>query len=434
MNISRALLASAVAVALSGCGGGSSDPATTTTPTGTNTPASTSPTPTSAPVSPSPSPATTTTTPTGTTTSPSAPAPTSPNGLTASQQAGLDRLNYQRSLAGVPAVTVLSSLMASSGSHANYVSSTDENGHYESTTTNPYFTGYDPVTRMKKAGYNQNLYAEVVARTTDSSVADQVDLLIMAIYHRFPMISGSLDSTGVGVANKPGVADLTMDMGAQKVNLATALTLYPADQQTGVAVAFNPNTESPNPAPGYTVVGYPISLQTGWQSTVVPKTFTVTAVGGNGTPITSKILQSSTDAETPAWATALVPLTPLTYDTTYQVNFTGTVDGLSVARTWQFRTKPYVAPTLTFTPNPVVAGQVTSGTLSNMDTQTDTSYYVCYSSSALVSSIQFVTYSRFDVQTRAGGCTASSCPLAISVTRDQACSNIIAQSTVTVTP
>jgi hypothetical protein len=45
------------------------------------------------------------------------------------------------------------------------------------------------------------------------------------------------------------------------------------------------------------------------------------------------------DAETPASVAAIVPLSPLSSGTTYDVQFVGTVDGADTSRSWSFTTQ-----------------------------------------------------------------------------------------------
>lgn len=52
-----------------------------------------------------------------------------------------------------------------------------------------------------------------------------------------------------------------------------------------------------------------------------------------------RLLTSTVDTHTPSSVAAIVPLDVLAEGTTYDVRFSGIVDGLSVDRSWSFTTR-----------------------------------------------------------------------------------------------
>ena len=84
-------------------------------------------------------------------------------------------------------------------------------------------------------------------------------------------------------------------------------------------------------------VGYPVSVHADIDATVTVSQFTIQPRGGAALP--TKLLSHANDAETPAAAAAIVPLTVLASGTVYDVLFTGTVSGKNVSRVWSFTTR-----------------------------------------------------------------------------------------------
>jgi hypothetical protein len=104
-----------------------------------------------------------------------------------------------------------------------------------------------------------------------------------------------------------------------------------------VARNFFSDTESPDPVASRNEVGYPISIHADITSTVGIQSFTVQPRGGAVLPV--QLLTRAADANTPRSAASIVPLDALAGATTYDVRFTGTVDGTAVDRSWSFTTR-----------------------------------------------------------------------------------------------
>ncbi len=93
----------------------------------------------------------------------------------------------------------------------------------------------------------------------------------------------------------------------------------------------------PDPVPSRNEVGYPISVHADITSAITVSSFTVNARGGPA--LQTVLLQNSSDVHTPVSAAAIVPVNVLAAGTTYDVQFSGTVDGVNVARNWSFVTR-----------------------------------------------------------------------------------------------
>ena len=100
---------------------------------------------------------------------------------------------------------------------------------------------------------------------------------------------------------------------------------------------FYSDFETPDPVADRNAVGYPISVHADITSTVTAQSFTIAPRGGAQLPV--KLLSQATDANTAASVAAIVPLSVLSAKTTYDVQFSGTVDGVAAARSWSFTTR-----------------------------------------------------------------------------------------------
>ena len=351
----------------------------------------------------------------------------------------LERVNYHRTLAGVAPVAAEPRLLRAAQSHTSYLDSANQMGHYEDKKTNPYYTGNSPFDRIDVAHYDYAEAGEVVARQSSVHPADAVDALVMAIYHRFIILSNDFVHAGPGVTLKAhqGAEELnvTVDFGAEVLPPAsspTVLTVYPADGQTGVPVDFNPTEEEPNPLPGPTLVGYPVSIQVDARHAFALTAFELYEL----TPSSSrraldvKLLTHDVDAETPAHAAALIPLAPLVPSTTYQLAFSGSVNGVPVSKTWQFTTASQNAVTISFASPSVAPGGIQKVTLDGLDIERGP-YYLCYTPSRLVKSLMHETETQIAIKTGTECDPGNSCQVTISAAYGS-CAKPFARGTFTI--
>ena len=361
----------------------------------------------------------------------------SAGGLNARQQRVLDRVNYYRTMAGVAPVRADVKLLDAAQSHANYLGATGTTGHYETNKSNPYYTGYSPFDRIKAQRYSYVAAGEVVASEPSSHPARAVDALMAAIYHRFIILSGEFTQAGPGVTvdTSQGAEelDVTIDFGAdnfaQLIN-STNLTLYPFDGQRHVPTDFDPAQESPDPMPGHTLVGYPLSVQAGARSTLDIERFELQDISSSDHPrrVDAKLLTHSADAETPVNAAALIPIEPLAPGTAYQANFAGSVNGRPVNKVWRFNTAELRAVTMTFASPVVAAGGVQQVKLHGLDRERG-AYYLCYSPARLVRSLQHETETQFSMTTSTSCDADNSCQVIVQATYHSTCTQPFAVGT-----
>ena len=166
--------------------------------------------------------------------------------------------------------------------------------------------------------------------------------LIAAIYHRFVMLQPSFREAGAGAATASGsytwfTLNLASTNGLGSGLGAGNIVTYPADGQQNVPTIFYSDQETPDPVADRNEVGYPVSVHADITSSLTVQSFTIAPRGGTALP--ARLLSSATDSNTASSAAAIVPLAVLAAKTTYDVQFTGIVDGVAVSRSWAFTTR-----------------------------------------------------------------------------------------------
>jgi uncharacterized protein YkwD len=257
---------------------------------------------------------------------------------------GFNWTNFRRQQLGLSVLTRNSLIDRAAQGHSNYQKTNDHITH-EQTPGAPGFTGITVRDRLTAAGYlfsGDYAYGEVISASVDTSGFNAAEDLIAAIYHRFVMLQPSFREAGAGSATvSGGYTYFTLNM-ASTNGLTTGLgqgrfVNYPADGQQNVPTIFFSDFESPDPVGDRNEVGYPVSVHADITSTVTVQVFTIRPRGG--APLSVKVLSGATDAETTSSAAAIVPLTVLSPKTTYDVQFSGTVDAIPVSRSWSFTTR-----------------------------------------------------------------------------------------------
>lgn len=314
----RSLIAALVAAStLAACGGGGSDNTSASTPAAVTPPVST--------VTPDAGPA--------------APAATGDIALD-----GRNWINYRRAQLGVPVVAENVLINNAALGHSEYLRTNNLMSH-DQQAGKPGFTGTTLKDRLNAAGYtipaNGYAYGEVISGANSRSGSYLTEELITAIYHRFVIFEPKFREVGTGAATAASgytyfTADFASRGGFGPGIAANAIVVWPYNGQTGVVPNFLSDSEEPDPVPNINEVGYPISVHANIDAPVVMQTFTVRPRGGGNLQV--QVVKSSAD---PAKNTAvsIVPLSKLQAGTTYDVSFSGTVNGAPVTRDWSFTTR-----------------------------------------------------------------------------------------------
>ncbi len=258
---------------------------------------------------------------------------------------GFNWFNFRRQQAGLPLLSRNVLIDRAAQSHSDYLRLNGVIVHNETPGANGY-TGSTLPDRLQAAGYsfsNNNAYAygEVISATADASGFYMAEELIAAIYHRFVIFEPVFKEAGSGAANGNGTWYFSTDFAANNgygPGLgAGRLASWPFANQERVPTVFYSDYEKPDPVPGQNETGYPVSVHADINGNLVVQSFTISARGGNPLPV--RILSAANDSETPHSAAAAIPLTVLAANTIYDVNFSGTLNGVAISKSWSFRTR-----------------------------------------------------------------------------------------------
>ncbi|QOY94344.1 CAP domain-containing protein [Massilia sp. UMI-21] len=257
---------------------------------------------------------------------------------------GRNWINYRRAQLGVPAVTENALINNAAQGHSEYLRTNNVMSH-DQKPGSPGFTGATLLDRLNAAGYiipaNGYAYGEVISGTTNGNGFFMAEELITAIYHRFVMFEPKFRELGTGAATSASryhyfTADFATRDGFGPGIGANSVVIWPFSGQTGVTPVFHSDSEDPDPVAGINDVGYPISVHANIDAPLTMQTFTVRPRGGANLQV--QVVNSSTTARQRT-AIAIVPLAPLKSATTYEVSFSGTVNGAPVTRDWSFVTR-----------------------------------------------------------------------------------------------
>ncbi|RZI44473.1 CAP domain-containing protein [Herbaspirillum sp. HC18] len=256
---------------------------------------------------------------------------------------GLNWFNFRRQQLGLKVLvrTTLADIAAQG--HSEYERINDVITH-EQTPGAPGFTGVTVGDRLVAAGYqfrSAYAYGEVLSATSDPSGFNAAEDLIGAIYHRFVIFDPVFQQMGGGAATvSKGLTYFTANFVAERLDGGLGkgnIVVYPFPGEPRVPRNFFSDHEVPDPVPSRNEVGYPVSVHADITSNISVQSFSVRPHGGS--PLDVQMLQHATDSLTPTSAAAIVPLAPLNANTVYDVQFSGTVDGMKVTREWSFTTQ-----------------------------------------------------------------------------------------------
>jgi uncharacterized protein YkwD len=331
--------ATAVSAALIACGGGGG---------GASAPESPPPAPTPKPA-PAPSPS-----PTG----PIAAQMTVPTpvGYDADRLAAFNRLNEIRLSAGLGMLAQSTAMDQAAQAHAEWMVANDSFTHEETAGT-AGFTGESWPRRDEALGYVPVGGGEVMSEPVHGAAG--VDSLINTVYHRAIMLAFEPVDVGIGWSagaassvSMPLVLDLTKPSndatrgyGQAAQSWTHGAAVWPIDGARDVPLRLG--LESPNPAPGHTVstLGTPISITVDDSRAISANQF-VLVDGMTGAAVPTQMLTNQNDSNflVPESFIALIPLSALSPNTTYQVTFSGSTvqfpSGVVEAfvRSWSFAT------------------------------------------------------------------------------------------------
>lgn len=285
---------------------------------------------------------------------------------------GYTVLQQARVLCGFGALTQNTRLDAAALSHARYqnsisiASGVSELTHYETVTTDPFYTGYNPWDRTSYQAYG-NQVAEILEATVwdydinNSPIfptmqergADSMLSLLNTVYHLIgAMYNGAdvgfgadIQTVAAGTIRREeyrfgslnGYQTRRITLGAGK------LATYPCQDSSNIPPAFVPANETPNPFPTMTsssqTVGPPIYLKADAGQVL---TVTASSVSKGGITVPTQLLNRSNDPQVPkeigTHEAFVVPTSALSPNSTYQVTLSGTLNGTPFTRSFSMST------------------------------------------------------------------------------------------------
>lgn len=263
-------------------------------------------------------------------------APQRPAALAADRRAALDVANAARSAAGLSPLREDPALDEAAQAHAYFylfnASQSQVSGTGISTEdpSLPGFTGARGIDRDRHFGFTGARGTELADHSL--TPAASVETSIDSVFHRLPVVDRETVAAGFGEARVGSIVISVLDVGAGPAASGDP-TVYPADGQSGVPVAFVGN-EVPDPLPTGAIppVGYPVCLQVGGAEQL--KVTTGRLLGPDGKEVPTFTFDPGNQVGQNQWAmTAREPLTP---GARYTAEVTGTVNGADFTKRWSF--------------------------------------------------------------------------------------------------
>ncbi|OWW22401.1 CAP domain-containing protein [Noviherbaspirillum denitrificans] len=261
---------------------------------------------------------------------------------------GVAWFNFRRQQVGVRTLLRAPMADAAAQGHSEYEKVNNVITH-EQTPGAPGFTGVTVGDRLTAAGYqfrSAYAYGEVLSSTSDTSGVNAAEDLLAAIYHRFVILEPVFTQVGAGAATvRNGSTYFTANFVTDRLDVglgAGRIVTYPFTGQQGVPRNFFSDHEVPDPVPSRNEVGYPVSVHADITSIIEVTSFSIRPRGGAALQV--QLLQNrasaggTADPLTPPSAAAIIPVGVLAPATTYDVQFSGRVDGVPVSREWSFTT------------------------------------------------------------------------------------------------
>jgi hypothetical protein len=216
--------------------------------------------------------------------------------------------------------------------------------HIES-STRPGFTGVQEVDRAKFTQYASAYVGESGSFGLGSGALKALNDLTATVYHRAALMYQSPRDIGLYVGadkNQTVIVEFGYESKGQ-FNASNYFGSYPADKQTNVPLTSASELPSPFPdvaaADVPTKTSYPVNVLSTDGTTLAVTSFTMTEVGQSA-PLDVRLITKDSDPNKYLQANIayLVGKGPFKPTTTYNVSFTGTVNGVAISKAWSFTT------------------------------------------------------------------------------------------------
>jgi hypothetical protein len=271
-----------------------------------------------------------------------------PVGYDADHLAAFHRLNELRAQAGLGLFTQSVALDSMAQAHTNWEVANSVISHVETEGT-PEFFGATLNDRFNLVGYLSNFGTETLA--WGPNAIEDVNVLVNLFYHREAMLSPELVDVGIGYSSAwvngghPAAFDLAVPaldpirkLGQGMRAATEPLVIWPVDGSEGVYTQMG--NEIPNPVPNVavTLLGTPITVNADYWKSIKVDSFVLKTAAGELVDCVLLTADSDPNALVFSNFAGLVPLSKLERSTTYDVKFSGSVDGEPIVRIWHFTT------------------------------------------------------------------------------------------------
>lgn len=229
-----------------------------------------------------------------------------------------------RAMAGLSPLRCDAAASESARGHCGYVVANGVFTHVQS-PSGKRFTGVTFGDRLRSASFTESPAGEVLANLRGDQAILGRDGFLNSVYHRALFLRTETTSFGYG-----GEGDCaTIDFGRGPSDPGDRTVIWPPDGARNVPPEFWSSRELPNPLPGTTVVGAPITVT---RASAFSQ-HSAALVGPNG-QVDAAVLVASTDPNklVRRGEVHVVPLAPLAPHTTYRATIA--LDGEEIATTF----------------------------------------------------------------------------------------------------
>lgn len=263
---------------------------------------------------------------------------------------GLSYINILRTGANLVPYNANSLLDTAAQNHMNYLLEQQTFSHFETNSSSTYFTGQNAGDRLSATGYSWSSYGENLS-SGNTDIVESIDGLFSAIYHRFGFLDLLNNEIGIGSANSVIFGNM---YGYNTANTAwwqtrsqnPSYVVWPHDNYQRALTSFN-NYEAPDPlpkCPAGGISGNPISIEFNPDKTDSVSLESFKLFRSDGSEVTNtKILSANNDPNNflRPEQFVLFPMTSLSLDSRYHVEFLYRESGTSKHIAWNFTTRNY---------------------------------------------------------------------------------------------
>jgi len=237
-----------------------------------------------------------------------------------------------RAMAGLPATDCDAAATSAAMGHCAYVEANGKIITHVETPGRPLFLGVNFWNRLEHEKFRGDPGTEVMSNVTGSHAVEDARGWMNSVYHRAAFLRAENDKFGYGHAADCAVIDFGKTKGA---SVKQPRVIWPPPGAINVPPQFWSSKETPNPLPGTTVVGSPISIITSDSLAGLKATL----VGPSGTVATTLITSKNDPTKLVHGGEAhLVPKSPLLPNALHRAQFTYEANDKKVVLSTSFTT------------------------------------------------------------------------------------------------